>query len=128
MANINDRMAELRKKAGFTQQEVAELIGTDRSTYACYETGKTLIPVGKLQLLAIVYGVSMDYFSNTNVMKLNDSSVVPPEPQFDDGMTREERICLARIRLYNALGKTDELAQLMEELERCRREREVNPQ
>ena len=120
---LKDKVYALRKNAGYTQKEVAELIGTDRSTYACYETGKTLIPLFKLQLLAIVYNVSMDYFNTADSLKLSDPSD-EAETAADAGMSKEERICLARIRLYSALGKTEDLTALTAELERLRSQSE----
>ena len=50
---MKDKLISFRKEAGFTQQQIAELLGLDRSTYSCYETGKVRVPLKKLQQLRL---------------------------------------------------------------------------
>ena len=38
-------LRELRKKAGLTQQELAEVVGISRPTITCYETGRLSLDV-----------------------------------------------------------------------------------
>ena len=45
----NEKLKELRKNAGFTQVQVARLIGVARTTYAEYEQGKIQPPIDKVQ-------------------------------------------------------------------------------
>lgn len=47
----------LRSRAGLTQQEIADLLHMDRSTYAYYESDTTHPRVETLQQLAHVFGV-----------------------------------------------------------------------
>ena len=63
--NINQELTrqniiELRKKHGFTQVKVAELMGGSRSMYNGIENGKVKITEYYVQTLADVYGVSFE--------------------------------------------------------------------
>ena len=53
-------MAQMRRKAGMNQEEVAEKLGVDRSTVAKWET-KAAWPRGSMSIkLAKLYGCTMD--------------------------------------------------------------------
>lgn len=39
--NLNEHLRQARRKCGFTQEQVAQTLGIDRSSYTYYETGKT---------------------------------------------------------------------------------------
>ena len=43
------------------QSEVAKLLHIDRSTYTCYELGKTEPSLEILKQLAVIFGVSVDH-------------------------------------------------------------------
>ena len=60
---IGDKLKMLRKERGLTQSQVAEKIGQERSTVACYENGSRKPAVDVLEKLAHLYGVTLDYFS-----------------------------------------------------------------
>ena len=45
----NEKLKEIRKQAGYTQLDMAKLIGVARTTYAEYEQGKIQPPVDKIQ-------------------------------------------------------------------------------
>ena len=51
---------------GFTQDQVARLIGVKRWEMSCYEAGDREISLGKLERLATLYGYSVDYFLKTD--------------------------------------------------------------
>lgn len=54
------RLQELRKARGYSQQDVASLIGVGRTTYLKYENGDNR-PTRKLNELARLFNVSTDY-------------------------------------------------------------------
>ena len=60
---ICEKLKLLRKERGLTQSEVGEAIGQERSTIACYETGKRTPDVHTLEKLANLYKVTLDHFS-----------------------------------------------------------------
>lgn len=62
--NIHEKLKLLRKERGLTQSDVGEAIGQERSTIACYETGKRTPDVETLEKLARFFKVTLDYFSD----------------------------------------------------------------
>lgn len=54
-----ERLQACRKACGMTQQDVADTLGFDRSSYAYYETGKTRPDYPTLCRLAEIYGISV---------------------------------------------------------------------
>ena len=60
------RLIFLRKKVGLTQEEIANIIHIERSTYAYYEIGKTAPSYKVIECLCKLYEVSADWllFSN----------------------------------------------------------------
>ena len=59
-AYIGWNMMYYRRECKLTQQDVADLLGLERSSYTYYETGKTLPSVMLLKELARYYHISMD--------------------------------------------------------------------
>lgn len=63
----------LRKNRGYSQQEVASLIGIDRTSYVKYEKG-IIKPTKKLKELANLYNVSTDYILGIEQYEQNNVS------------------------------------------------------
>ena len=59
--NYHERIKNLRIDHDKTQQEIAELLGTNQSYYAKYENGKRPLPIDRLYVLCEYYKVSADY-------------------------------------------------------------------
>jgi transcriptional regulator with XRE-family HTH domain len=57
LAHIAEKLAELTKKSGLTQAEVARRAGQQRDAYGRYVLGKTMPPTFKLAAIARVFGV-----------------------------------------------------------------------
>ena len=62
------RLKELRKKNGFTQEQVALFLKISRTGYNQYEIGKNDIPSEILIKLSNLYNTSIDYI--LEVMKI----------------------------------------------------------
>ena len=61
------RLRSLRQDEKHSQAEIARLIDVNRSTYGAYERGTILPPMDKIQKLADLFAVSVDYLvGNTN--------------------------------------------------------------
>lgn len=75
--NLQERLRELREKNGYsTRQELAEVLGIDKSTYGRIESGTTkTITSDLLVQLSNLYNVSTDY-----ILGLSD---VPQKTYFD---------------------------------------------
>ncbi|OJU11654.1 MAG: hypothetical protein BGN88_07095 [Clostridiales bacterium 43-6] len=76
---LANKLKSLRVGCNLTQQQIADTINLDRSTYTYYEIGKTQPTIDTLIKLAKIFNVSVDFlldYSNiSNSTVLND--VVP---------------------------------------------------
>lgn len=59
--DIPIRLERLRRERNYTQLDVAEKLGINRTTYASYETRKSTPPTDVLMRIADLYHVSCDY-------------------------------------------------------------------
>ncbi len=58
-------LKKLRKNSGYTQQQIAEALNIDRSTYAYYESGKTTPDINTIIKLSKIFNVPYtDIFEN----------------------------------------------------------------
>ena len=55
---MHNIIRKLRKERGLTQQQVADHLGIDRSTYAYYESGRARVNIDVVIKLAHFYKVS----------------------------------------------------------------------
>ncbi len=60
MISLSEKLKSLRKKAGLTQQQVADAVEIKRSAYAYYEIGKSSPKLAVMKKLAALYNVSVD--------------------------------------------------------------------
>ena len=63
---LSQRLKELRKVYNYTQDYVAEVIGSTRQTYSHYETGRRNPPTETLYKLAGLYNISVDDLLHTS--------------------------------------------------------------
>lgn len=75
MATIQSNIKAIRKKLGYTQEVVADVIGITRQTYNEYETKEIDIPIDTLEKLSNFFGVELSSFFVENESQLNDSLV-----------------------------------------------------
>lgn len=57
---LNENLKKLRKACGFKQEEVAKVLGVDRSAYSYYESGKTEPSVRNLIKISRMFKVDVD--------------------------------------------------------------------
>ena len=57
---FSDFLKQLRTDAGYTQQDIADMLGINRSTYAYYECGKTEPAIRHLKKLSALYKLHME--------------------------------------------------------------------
>ncbi|MDE6767542.1 MAG: helix-turn-helix domain-containing protein, partial [Eubacterium sp.] len=107
-----DKIKYLRKKQNYTQQQVADILGIDRSTYSFYEIGKTRPKLEMLKSLAKIFKVSVDDLLDDDISE-NDSLVSSPKlfntPQFDDklnDLSDFEKLVVFKTRLMSASQKS----------------------
>ena len=60
------RLRQARREAGFTQAQVAELLGKPQSFMSKVEAGERRVDFVELQALAQVYGKPVTYFQDSH--------------------------------------------------------------
>lgn len=58
---LGDRLSELRKDLGYTQEDIASLLNLARSSISNYEQGVNEPSLSTIVMLANLYNVSADY-------------------------------------------------------------------
>lgn len=69
---LNTKLKKLRTDHYLTQQEVADYLRIDRSTYAKYESGRSEPSLIALKALSTLYGVSLDSFLDLDKKMIAD--------------------------------------------------------
>lgn len=57
---IGSNIASYRKKMGYTQDHIANFLGTDRSTVSKYESNEREISIVSLEKLANLFGIELE--------------------------------------------------------------------
>lgn len=57
---LMDNLRRLREAHGFNQDDVARVLGIDRSSYSYYESGKSEPKITNLIKLSRIFGVTVD--------------------------------------------------------------------
>ena len=58
---LADKIIELRKKSGMTQDELAEKLGVSRQSVSKYESAQAVPDMDKILKLSNIFGVTTDY-------------------------------------------------------------------
>ena len=90
---IGQRLAELRKKRGFSQEELAKLVKMSRSSLAQIELGNRSLNIIELQQLSVALGFSLDDFVSGD---FSADQIEEPETVRDEAM---ERISVPSIKV-----------------------------
>ena len=97
MANVYERIKQLRTQLHLSQDYVARYLGINRSTYTQMENGKRKVLADEVAKLSVLFGVSADSL-------LNDDDVSQPATVFArsfdrlDERDQEEIMNLIRIK------------------------------
>ncbi len=59
--SLGEKLLDLRKKAGLSQEDVADKLGVSRQTVSKWETDQTVPELINVKLLSQLYNVSYDY-------------------------------------------------------------------
>lgn len=73
--SLGEKLLDLRKKAGFSQEEVADKLDVSRQTVSKWETDQTVPELTKAKLLSQLYNVSYDYLISGGTVSGNVTSI-----------------------------------------------------
>ena len=76
---LKDNLVMLRNLHGYSQEAIAEKIGISRQAYAKWESGATSPDIEKCNLLAEVYGTTIDSLVRTEPVE--GIGIIPPPPK-----------------------------------------------
>lgn len=65
MSHFSDTLAHLRRKAGLSQQQLADATGLSRSAIGMYETGKREPDIDTLRVFSEFFAVDMNTLTST---------------------------------------------------------------
>ena len=122
---LHENLKRLRKACGFRQEEVAKVLGIDRSAYSYYESGKTEPSVKNLIRISRMFKVDVDVLVGNSeyatALALNNE----PADEYDSELcadleslgkcSSQERILVAMLR--QAQGKDAFVAAVKEQYE-----------
>ncbi|MDD6120721.1 MAG: helix-turn-helix domain-containing protein [Selenomonadaceae bacterium] len=97
---IGERLKALRTQRGYSQEQVAKMLGIGRTTYLKYENGENK-PSRKLNELASLFGVTTDYLLGRATEPAKRAATLS-EDAVNDIFDDEDLRALARDRLEGA--------------------------
>jgi transcriptional regulator with XRE-family HTH domain len=93
---LADKIIDLRKRAGMSQEELAEKLGVSRQSISKWEGAQSIPDMNKILALANLFGVSTDYL-------LKDEMEAPDGAAVDSGSADEDpavRVSMETARAY----------------------------
>ena len=89
------RLKDLREDQDCTQDYIANILKTNRSSYSNWENGETLIPIEKLDQLSVFYNVPISYLLGIknnynrykNIGKMNYNLMLDKLNQLKDNLS-----------------------------------------
>ncbi|MBQ7548774.1 MAG: helix-turn-helix transcriptional regulator [Clostridia bacterium] len=107
-SNIGKKLKKMRTELGLTQDDIAEVLSMNRTTFSKYENGAAVPPVNVLMKLAALFNVPV------SVMLNDDNTLRFNSPERDDvdadtgsvsdftQLNRDEKKLILKLRLMNA--------------------------
>ncbi len=80
---ISDKILNLRKERGLSQEAFAEMLGVSRQSVSRWESGAVVPDIDKIILLSELFGVSTDYLLKPDPISTPEA-VDPDTPNLDD--------------------------------------------
>ena len=77
---FNEKLIELRKKAGLSQEELGYKLDVTRQTVSKWELGETTPEMAKLVEMSKIFNVSVDELTNDSEMNTNVNPIIEDRP------------------------------------------------
>lgn len=117
--SLANTLRRLRLNAGYTQQNLADALNINRSTYTYYETGKTTPDIHTLKTLAKILGVPVQTFlDEENITSLSDFTGRRPKRIIEKNPTKIGELSSKEKSLIALLRSTDkkDIEKLIDEM------------
>ncbi len=88
---MKEKLADLRKKKGMTQLELAEELQVSRQAVSKWETGTAVPSTNKLQYLSKLYGVPLEYLLNEDAQLSSNGGEAPSADSPAEGRKAKKR-------------------------------------
>lgn len=106
---LSEKLKELRKRACMTQDDIAEVLEMNRTSFSKYENGASTPPLAVLRKLAKIYSVPLEYLIHDEqpFIVLNESTVEDVEREKNEAvfnfaqLSPEERKLIMKMRLLS---------------------------
>lgn len=113
---LADKLKNLRKSFGMTQDDIAELLDMSRTSFSKYENGATVPPLNVLRKLSAIYNVPIEFLIHDEqpgvlVFRSSNDNEIPDVDgdslKYFTQLTREERMLILKLRLMQADKKKE---------------------
>lgn len=115
--NLGETLKKLRLSHGFTQQNIADMLCINRSTYTYYETGKTQPDILTIKQLALLYDVDIDSLlggqQEIKAQRKRPKKLKRANPQRIGELSSQEKSVIAQLRVLT----TEDISLLINELQ-----------
>lgn len=102
MMKFYDKLVGLRREKGFSQEQLADLLGVSRQAVSKWESGSSMPETEKLIAIADLFGVSVDYLVRENVEQREQSKTVVTT---QDNVAVMEELAEIKKRLHKPQGR-----------------------
>lgn len=119
---MTERLKAARKECKLTQQQVADILGIDRSTYAYYELGVSNPSIENLIALSAVFKTDINWLIGAD---RGDDAFRSPENEFSlvkavkekqmTELSKDERQIVALYRIAGVYGNCDNIFRVLKE-------------
>ena len=109
MEKFHEKLKMLRKKEGFTQQEVADFFGIQQAVYQKWESGNRKPSYENLSLLACIFDVSIDYLLS-DYLEISKETFLKLKKEKEEEKKKLFSARLKELRLQHGISQ-EELAE-----------------
>ncbi|MBQ9944950.1 MAG: helix-turn-helix transcriptional regulator [Clostridia bacterium] len=120
---LTERLKQARKECKLTQQQIADLLGVDRSTYAYYELGVSNPSLENILALAGIFKVDIEWLlgaeKSEDTFHSPDSelSLMRAVKEKDmSALSKDERRIVALYRIAGVYGKQADIFAALKEI------------
>ena len=117
---ISERIKAARKECKLTQQQVADILGLDRSTYSYYELGHLKPSVEVVVKLSAIFNADLEWLTGAGRAENSLNSpdygielIKAVKEQNMSELTRNERKFVALLRAASAIDKEKDICEIL---------------